>query len=150
MLVASLRWLGCDLPVHVPRRRVPQARCIVLSMIALSCVQSERYDISRQVATASDRVLTLAAFRGSTRPVLLVGGRGYLQKAEAAAAPYRDALRQRAVSLVLLPLEDADDPSEKLKSLKAKFKCVHPLIGKVCFRHAEGKSQQVCLHRSCA
>jgi len=80
-----------------------------------------------QVATASDRVLTLAAFRGSTRPVLLVGGRGYLQKAEAAAAPYRDALRQRAVSLVLLPLEDADDPTEKLKSLKAKFKCAQRL-----------------------
>jgi len=79
------------------------------------------------VATASDRVLTLAAFRGSTRPVLLVGGRGYLQKAEAAAAPYRDALRQRAVSLVFLPLEDADDPSEKLKSLKAKFKCAQRL-----------------------
>ena len=27
------------------------------------------------------------------------------------------------VSLVLLPLEDAEDPTEKLRSLKAKFKC---------------------------
>ena len=54
-----------------------------------------------QVATASDRVLTLAAFRGTNRPVLLVGNRGYLQKAEAAAAPYRAALRERAVSAVL-------------------------------------------------
>ncbi len=43
-------------------------------------------------------MLTLAAFRGTNRPVLLVGNRGYLLKAEAAAAPYRDALRERAVS----------------------------------------------------
>ena len=65
---------------------------------SLSLLPVCKSQVRLQVATASNRVLPLAAFRGSNRPVLLVGNRGYLQKAEAAAAPYRDALRERAVS----------------------------------------------------
>lgn len=38
-----------------------------------------------------DRVLPLASFRGTTRPVLLAGSKAYLQKAQAAAEPYRQA-----------------------------------------------------------
>jgi hypothetical protein len=40
---------------------------------------------------SGDRVLPLASFRGTTRPVLLAGSKAYLQKAQAAAEPYRQA-----------------------------------------------------------
>ena len=45
---------------------------------------------ARQVAVSGgDRVLPLASFRGTTRPVLLAGSRAWLAKVQAAAEPYR-------------------------------------------------------------
>lgn len=51
-----------------------------------------------------DRVLPLASFRGTTRPVLLAGSKAYLQKAQAAAEPLREVswrLRGQASCQVL-------------------------------------------------
>ena len=74
-----------------------------------------------QVSTDTDRLLSLAAFRGALRPVLVAGSRSYLQKVQAAAEPYKADLQGRAVGLVLLPL-DVSDPAAKLRALKQQFK----------------------------
>lgn len=81
-----------------------------------------------QVGTGTDRVLSLASFRGAVRPVLVAGSKSYLAKVAAAAEPYRADLQERAVSLVLLPL-DVDDPEAKLKALKQKFRCGRETVG---------------------
>ncbi len=86
---------------------------------------------TRQVSVSGGhRVLPLASFRGSTRPVLLAGSRAWLQKALASAEPYRSELRDRGVSLVPLPsaAAEADDPTEKLRALKREFQCVSMTI----------------------
>lgn len=73
-----------------------------------------------QVSLSSDRVIPLAAFRGTTRPIILAGSRGQLNRALAGAEPFREALRERGVSIVPIQLS-AEDADEKLRKLKAEF-----------------------------
>ena len=73
-----------------------------------------------QVSLGGDRVLPLAAFRGTTRPVILAGSRGQLSRALAGAEPYREALRERGVSVVPIQLS-SEDAGERLRQLKAEF-----------------------------
>ena len=54
--------------------------------------------------------------------MLVAGSKGYLQKVKAAAEPYKADLLERAVSLILLPL-DVDDPDVRLRALKQQFRC---------------------------
>jgi hypothetical protein len=57
-----------------------------------SCTAFSSWPLYAQVEVGSGaRVLPLASFRGTTRPVLLAGSKAYLQKAQAAAEPYRQA-----------------------------------------------------------
>ena len=65
-------------------------------------------------------MIPLAAFRGTTRPVILAGSRGQLNRALAGAEPFREALRERGVSIVPLQLS-AEDADEKLRRLKAEL-----------------------------
>lgn len=67
-----------------------------------------------------DRVLPVAAFRGSTRPVLVVGSKGHISRALRAAEPFRPQLRQRGVSLITLQT-DSLDSSSQLDALKKEF-----------------------------
>lgn len=67
-----------------------------------------------------ERVIPLAAFRGTTRPVILAGSRGQLSRALAGAEPYREALRERGVSIIPIQLS-AEDADERLRKLKAEF-----------------------------
>lgn len=72
------------------------------------------------MSLSADRVIPLAAFRGTTRPVILAGSRGQLNRALAGAEPFREALRERGVSVVPIQLS-AEDADEKLRRLKAEF-----------------------------
>lgn len=76
---------------------------------------------SAQVSLGSgERVIPLAAFRGSTRPVIIAGSRSQISRALAGAEPFREALRERGVSVI--PIEvSAEDAGEKLRQLKAEF-----------------------------
>jgi hypothetical protein len=64
--------------------------------------------------------MPLAAFRGTTRPVIIAGSRGKLSQALAGAEPFQEALRERGVSVVPLQMSE-DDAAEKLRALKAEF-----------------------------
>ncbi|PSC70246.1 LOW PSII ACCUMULATION chloroplastic [Micractinium conductrix] len=66
------------------------------------------------------RVIPLAAFRGTTRPVIIAGSRSQLSRALAGSEPFQAALRERGVSVVPLELS-AEDAGEKLRQLKAEF-----------------------------
>lgn len=66
--------------------------------------------------------MPLASFRGTVRPVLLAGTKGQIQKAVKAAEPFKEALRERGVSVVALPTTD-DDFNDKLQALKQEFRC---------------------------
>ncbi len=90
-----------------------------------------------------DRVLPVAAFRGTTRPVLIVGTKGHIQRAIRAAEPFKYELRQRGVSLITLQTDELDSNS-KLDALKKEFgRCAYfraakgldarPLAGFKCF-----------------
>ena len=90
-----------------------------------------------------DRVLPVAAFRGTTRPVLIVGTKGHIQRAIRAAEPFKYELRQRGVSLITLQTDELDSNS-KLDALKKEFgRCAYfraakgldarPLAGLKCF-----------------
>lgn len=72
------------------------------------------------MSLGGDRVLPLAAFRNTTRPVILAGSRGQLARALAGAEPYQKALRARGVSVVTVQLS-AEDAGEKLRQLKAEL-----------------------------
>lgn len=75
-----------------------------------------------QIDVTPTKQLPLASFRGSFRPVLLVGSRGHLAKCIKAAETVQAALQARGVAIV--PLEvNADDPSARLKALKSEFRC---------------------------
>ena len=65
-------------------------------------------------------MIPLAAFRGTTRPVIIAGSRSQLSRALAGSEPFQAALRERGVSVVPLELS-AEDAGEKLRQLKAEF-----------------------------
>ena len=74
-----------------------------------------------KVRVGSDRVVPVAKFRGSTRPVLIAGSKGQISRTLQAAKPFISELRLRGVSVI--PLEsDAADFTQTLKSLKQEFK----------------------------
>ena len=74
-----------------------------------------------KVKVGSDRVVPVAKFRGSTRPVLIAGSKGQISRTLQAAKPFISELRLRGVSVI--PLEsDAADFTQTLKSLKQEFK----------------------------
>ncbi len=74
-----------------------------------------------QVKVGSERVVPVAKFRGSTRPVLIAGSKGQILRTLQAAKPFISELRLRGVSVI--PLEsDAADFTQTLKSLKQEFK----------------------------
>lgn len=73
-----------------------------------------------QVSLGSDRVIPLAAFRGTTRPVIIAGSRSQISRTLAGAEPYQDQLRERGVSVIPIELS-AEDTGAKLRQLKAEF-----------------------------
>ena len=75
-----------------------------------------------QVELDKDRVVPLANFRGSVRPVLLAGSQGYLNRALKASELFRTELRARGISLIPIALT-SKDPGEKLAALKREFRC---------------------------
>ncbi len=70
----------------------------------------------------NDRVVPLANFRGSVRPVLLAGSQGYLNRALKASELFRTELRARGISVIPIALT-SKDPGEKLAALKREFRC---------------------------
>ncbi|KAL0026762.1 hypothetical protein WJX79_010993 [Trebouxia sp. C0005] len=86
-----------------------------------SSVEREEALARLQVKVGSDRVVPVAKFRGSTRPVLIAGSKGQISRTLQAAKPFISELRLRGVSVI--PLEsDAADFTQTLKSLKQEFK----------------------------
>ena len=75
-----------------------------------------------QIEVSPDRVLSLAALRGTTRPVLIAGSRNQLQKALRAAEPFKEQLRERGVSVIQLQQGEGSDTGEKLKALKNEIR----------------------------
>ncbi|CAL5219467.1 g1302 [Coccomyxa viridis] len=69
----------------------------------------------------NDRVVPLANFRGSVRPVLLAGSQGYLNRALKASELFRTELRARGISVIPIALT-SKDPGEKLAALKREFR----------------------------
>ncbi|KAK9867288.1 hypothetical protein WJX84_000351 [Apatococcus fuscideae] len=92
----------------------------------LASQSKDRRTVEREEAFArlqvnvGDRVLPVAAFRGTTRPVLIVGTKGHIQRAIRAAEPFKYELRQRGVSLITLQTDELDSNS-KLDALKKEF-----------------------------
>ncbi|KAL4854848.1 Protein LOW PSII ACCUMULATION 1 [Chlorella vulgaris] len=119
-----------DLQETLQNFGINAAALAVLSFFVLRDVSSQNKDqqvITReealgklQISLGSDRVIPLAAFRGTTRPVIIAGSRGQISRALAAAEPCREALRERGISVVPIQLS-AEDVSEKLRQLKAEF-----------------------------
>jgi len=74
-----------------------------------------------QVKLGKDRLVTLEALRGTTRPVIVTGSKGQVNRALKAAEPFLDALRERGVSVIPVRVTE-DDPSAKLAALKQEFR----------------------------
>lgn len=74
-----------------------------------------------QIKLGSDRVVPIAKFRGTTRPVIIVGSRGHIQKTLKAAEPLVADLRLRGVSVITLQTDDTDF-TQQLRSLKEEFR----------------------------
>lgn len=84
-----------------------------------------------QIEVSPTKQLPLASFRGTCRPVLLVGTRGHLNKCIKAAEAFQAELQARGVALV--PIEvNADDPTTRLRDLKAEFRCDAPMKQYLC------------------
>lgn len=83
-------------------------------------VEREEKLAELQVKLGPGRTVPLAAFRGTTRPIILTGSKGQINKALASAEPFRQELRLRGVSLVPVVFSE-EDPGEKLRRLKAEL-----------------------------
>lgn len=73
-----------------------------------------------QIKVGNEKVLPLAALRGTVRPVILTGNKGQVSKAIREAELYKSELRARGVSLIPVVLSD-DDPGERLRRLKLEL-----------------------------
>ena len=74
-----------------------------------------------QIKLGNDRVVPIAKFRGTTRPVLIIGSRGHINKALKAAEPFVADLRLRGVSVITLQTDNTDF-TEQLRNLKQEFR----------------------------
>lgn len=74
-----------------------------------------------QVKLGKDRLVTLEALRGTTRPVIVTGSKGQVNRALKAAEPYLASLRERGVSVIPVMVSE-DDPSAKLAALEQSFR----------------------------
>lgn len=83
-------------------------------------VEREEKLATLQVNLGPGRTVPLAAFRGSTRPIILTGSKGQINKALASAEPFRQDLRLRGISLVPVVFSE-EDPGEKLRRLKVEL-----------------------------
>lgn len=77
--------------------------------------------VTVQIKLGSDKVVPIAKFRGTTRPVLIIGSRGHIQKALKAAEPHVAELRLRGVSVITLQTDDTDF-TQQLRNLKEEFR----------------------------
>lgn len=102
-------------------------------------VEREETLAALQVTLSPGRTVPLAAFRGTTRPVILTGSKGQISKALASAEPFKQELRARGISLVPVILSD-EDPGEKLRRLKAEL-AAESLVGAGGADAAGGASQ---------
>lgn len=73
-----------------------------------------------QIDLGGGRVVPLARFRGSVRPVILAGSRGFINKCMREVGPYKKDLIARGVSLVPVLLSEVD-PEAKIRALKAEM-----------------------------
>lgn len=74
-----------------------------------------------QVKIGKDRLVTLGALRGSTRPVIVTGSKGQVTRAVKSAEPFIDALQERGISVIPVKVSE-EDPSAKLAALKETFR----------------------------
>lgn len=74
-----------------------------------------------QIKIGKDKVVPIAKFRGTTRPVLIIGSKGHIQKVLKAAEPLVADLRLRGVSVITLQTDDADF-TQQLRNLKEEFR----------------------------
>ena len=84
-----------------------------------------------QVELDKDRIVPLANFRGSVRPVLLAGSQGYLNRALKASELFRTELRARGISVIPIALT-SQDPGEKLAALKREFRYARLCVSSPC------------------
>lgn len=99
-----------------------------------------------QIEVSPNRVLSLAALRGTTRPVLIAGSKNQLQKALRAAEPFKEQLRERGVSVIQLQQGEGSDTGEKLKALKNEIRwcsCAGPSKSFCLNRFLTGESESV-------
>lgn len=73
-----------------------------------------------QIQLGPDKVVPLARFRGTVRPVLVAGTKSQVERSLKAAAPFQSLLRERGVSVVPLVILDSD-PEERLVKLKKEW-----------------------------
>ena len=97
--------------------------CKVLLLCYLECYVCFIVPLLVQVELDKDRVVPLANFRGSVRPVLLAGSQGYLTRALKASELCRTELRARGISVIPIALT-SKDPGEKLAALKRELRCI--------------------------
>jgi len=90
-------------------------------------VKREEKLATLRVNLGPKRTVPLAAFRGSTRPIILTGSKGQINKALASAEPFRQELRSRGISLVPVVFSQ-EDPGEKIRKLKAEL-AAESLVG---------------------
>ena len=91
--------------------------------LELSHVTSHSVCISLQVRIGKDRLVTLGALRGSTRPVIIAGSKGQVSKTLKAAEPFVDALQERGISIIPVKISE-EDSSAKLAALKEQFRSI--------------------------
>ena len=68
-----------------------------------------------------DRLVTLGALRGSTRPVIVTGSKGQVAKTLKAVEPFIEALQERGISIIPVKVSE-EDSSAKLAALKEEFR----------------------------
>ena len=98
----------------------PKGQSLCMPQMRPRC--SCKHCAALQIEVSPNRVLSLAALRGTTRPVLIAGSRNQLQKALRAAEPFREQLRERGVSVIQLQQGEGSDTGEKLKALKNEIR----------------------------
>ena len=96
-------------------------RIVTICREPVRCVLHHLLLSLQQVELSDDRVVPLASFRGSVRPVLLAGSQGYLNRALKASELFRTELRARGISVIPIALS-SKDPGEKLAALKREFR----------------------------